>query len=162
MTGPQYEKKVREYLFGHLDHLVIERLRTNQPLTETDLQGLETVLREIGEEDGPALLDDLKRRCDSPSLAWLVRSLVGLDRQTVRRAFERFLGDRSLGVRQIRFVEMVVEQLVSRGVMPLRDLFEPPFTAVHSGGPEALFGGKVKALFDSLDGLHTGLTKRVG
>ena len=33
MTGVQYEKKVEEYLKNHLDHIVIHRLRTNQPLT---------------------------------------------------------------------------------------------------------------------------------
>ena len=42
MTGVQYEKKVEDYLRNHLDHIVIHRLRTNQPLTATDLQGLET------------------------------------------------------------------------------------------------------------------------
>ena len=41
MTGPQYEKKVKEYLRNHLDHLVVHRLRTNQPLTDADLKGLE-------------------------------------------------------------------------------------------------------------------------
>ena len=41
MTGVQYEKKVKDYLRNHLDHIVIHRLRTNQPLTATDLQGLE-------------------------------------------------------------------------------------------------------------------------
>jgi type I restriction enzyme, R subunit len=34
MTGAQYEKKVNDYLRNHLDHIVIHRLRTNQPLTE--------------------------------------------------------------------------------------------------------------------------------
>ena len=34
MTSAQYEKKVKEYLRNHLDHLVIHRLRTNQPLTD--------------------------------------------------------------------------------------------------------------------------------
>ena len=33
MTGVQYEKKVQEYLKNHLDHIVIHRLRTNQPTT---------------------------------------------------------------------------------------------------------------------------------
>ena len=34
MTGAQYEKKVKDYLRNHLDHIVIHRLRTNQPLTD--------------------------------------------------------------------------------------------------------------------------------
>jgi type I restriction enzyme, R subunit len=41
MTGVQYEKKVNDYLRNHLNHIVIHRLRTNQPLTELDLKGLE-------------------------------------------------------------------------------------------------------------------------
>ena len=56
MTGVQYEKKVQEYLKNHLDHIVIHRLRTNQPLTATDLRGLEQTLVEIGEDDGQTLL----------------------------------------------------------------------------------------------------------
>ena len=52
MTGAQYEKKVQEYLKNHLDHIVIHRLRINQPLTATDLRGLEQTLVEIGEGDG--------------------------------------------------------------------------------------------------------------
>ena len=58
MTGAQYEKKVQEYLKNHLDHIVIHRLRTNQPLTETDLVGLEQTLVEIGEDDGQTLLTE--------------------------------------------------------------------------------------------------------
>ena len=81
MTGAQYEKKVKEYLRNHLDHLVIHRLRTNQPLTEADLQGLESTLVEIGEEDGETLFSRLLGRSESPSLAHFVRSLVGLDRK---------------------------------------------------------------------------------
>ena len=57
MTGVQYEKKVQEYLKNHLDHIVIHRLRTNQPLTATDLRGLEQTLVEIGEDDGPDAVD---------------------------------------------------------------------------------------------------------
>ena len=34
MTGAQYEKKVERYLASHLNHLVIHRLRTNQPARE--------------------------------------------------------------------------------------------------------------------------------
>ena len=56
MTGVQYEKKVKAYLQNHLDHIVIHRLRTNRPLTATDLLGLERTLAEIGEDDGQALL----------------------------------------------------------------------------------------------------------
>ena len=38
---------MQEYLKNHLDHIVIHRLRTNQPLTATDLLALEQTLVEI-------------------------------------------------------------------------------------------------------------------
>ena len=56
MTGVQFEKKVQAYLENHLDHIVIHRLRSNQPLTATDLLGLERTLAQIGEDDGQTLL----------------------------------------------------------------------------------------------------------
>ncbi|NJD17916.1 MAG: hypothetical protein FIA95_01325 [Gemmatimonadetes bacterium] len=43
---------------------------------------------------------------------------------------------------QIRFVEMVVEQLTSRGVMDASALYEPPFTHLAAEGPEVLFQGR--------------------
>ncbi len=160
MTGAQYEKKVRDYLRGHLDHLVIHRLRSNQPLTETDLQGLERTLAEIGEDDGPTLLGDLLERSNAPSLPWFVRSLVGMDRAAAQSAFSRLLNDRSLTAPQIRFVETIVDQLTARGVMGSAALYEPPFINLHAGGPDALFAGKenvIEGIFEKLEAIHSGL-----
>ena len=40
MTSVQYERKVAAYLKDHLSNIAIHRLRTNQPLTPSDLEGL--------------------------------------------------------------------------------------------------------------------------
>jgi len=160
MTGAEYEKKVKEYLKNHLDHLVIRRLRTNQPLTATDLDGLETTLAEIGEEEGEALLSGLLARSDAPSLAHFVRSLVGLDRSAAQSVFSRFLGDRSLTPPQIRFVKAVIDQLTSRGVMDASALYEPPFSNLHAGGPDELFAGQeqvIEGIFEKLKVMNSDL-----
>lgn len=165
MTGVQYEKKVKEYLRNHLDHIVIHRLRTNQPLTETDLKGLETTLIEIGEEDGKTLLTGLLARSEAPSLAHFVRRLVGLDRAAAQAAFSEFLSDESLTPQQIRFVEMVIDQLTARGVMEEGALYEPPFSNLHAEGPEALFGGRenvIQGIFKKLDAVHSVLIAKAG
>lgn len=157
MTGVQYEKKVQEYLQNHLDHIVIHRLRTNQPLTDTDLQGLEQTLVEIGENDGRTLLKGLLARSDAPSLAHFVRSMVGMDRAAAQEIFSEFLSNRSLTTPQIRFVEMVIDQLTARGVMEPSALYEAPFSSLHSGGPEALFAGKsnvIEGIFEKLEALQ--------
>jgi len=160
MTGAQYEKKVRSYLQSHLDHLVIHRLRTNQPLTAQDLNGLEITLVEIGEEDGEILLSGVLARSEAPSLAHFVRNLVGMDRTAAQAAFSGFLGDRSLNPAQIRFVEMVINQLTVRGVMEASALYEAPFTALHDRGPDALFAGKenvIEGIFQKLEEVHSEL-----
>ncbi|MGA1483465.1 MAG: DEAD/DEAH box helicase family protein [Vulcanococcus sp.] len=157
MTGVQYEKKVKDYLRNHQDHLVIQRLRSNQPLTETDLQGLEQMLIEIGEDDGQALYEDLLERSEAPSLLWFVRSLVGMDRAAAQKAFSQFLNDRSLNAKQIRFVELVIDQLTARGIMEATALYEPPFVNLHAGGPDVLFAGKenvIDAVFKTLKSLE--------
>ena len=144
---------------------MIHRLRTNQPLTTTDLQGLETTLAEIGEEDGPTLLTSLLARTEAPSLAHFVRTLVGMDRAAAQSAFSGFLSDRSLTPPQIRFVEMVIDQLTARGVMDASALYEPPFTKLHAGGPDGLFAGKenvIEGIFKKLKAVHSGLIEKAG
>ena len=165
MTGVQYEKKVKAYLKNHLGHIVIHRLRTNQPLTTTDLLGLERTLAEIGEDDGQALLTGLLARSEAPSLAHFVRNMVGMDRVAAQRAFSGFLSDQSLTPPQIRFVEMVIDQLTARGVMEASALYEPPFSNLHADGPEALFGGKenvIEGIFDTLRAVQSGLMVKTG
>ena len=165
MTGVQYEKRVQEYLKNHLDHIVIRRLRTNQPLTATDLQGLEQTLVEIGEDDGRTLLTGLLARSDAPSLAHFVRSMVGMDRAAAQELFSEFLSNRSLTTPQIRFIEMVIDQLTARGVMEPSALYEAPFSSLHAGGPEALFTGKsnvIDGIFEKLEALNPELLADAG
>ena len=165
MTGVQYKKKVEEYLKNHLDHIVIHRLRTNQPLTATDLRGLEQALVEIGEDDGQTLLTGLLARSDAPSLAHFVRSMVGMDRATAQEAFSEFLSNRSLTTPQIRFIEMVIDQLTARGVMEPSALYEAPFNSMHASGPEALFAGQgniIEGIFEKLETLQSDLLADVG
>ncbi|MFP4495209.1 MAG: type I restriction-modification enzyme R subunit C-terminal domain-containing protein, partial [Halochromatium sp.] len=157
MTGVQYEKKVKDYLTNHLDHIVIHRLRTNQPLTPMDLESLETTLVKIGEDDGETLLSGLLERSGTPSLVHFVRGLVGMDRQAAQSAFSQFLSDRSLTPPQMRFIELIIDQLTARGVIEAAALYEPPFSHLHAGGPDELFAGRenvIDGVFETLKALE--------
>ena len=160
MTGPQYEKKVREYLKNHEMDIVIHRLRSNEPLTQSDLDGLQRALVQIGADEGDQLLSSLLARSGAPSLPHFVRSLVGLDRKAAQEAFADLISQHSLTPKQMRFVEMVIDQLTSRGVMPAAALYEPPFSSIDAGGPEAIFGNAefvIRGVFDALESAHQGL-----
>lgn len=153
MTGPQYAKKVEAYLKSHYDHIAIQKLRQNEPLTPTDLDALESVLIKIGEEEGKTLLNGLLEKSESPSLAHFVRKLVGMDRATAVKAFADFLENKSLTPKQNRFIELIIDQLTAQGVMLPEALYLPPFTNLNVGGPDAVFAGKDNLI----DGLFTAL-----
>jgi len=153
MTGVQYRKKVEAFIKTHLGHIVIQKLRQADPLTKIDLDELERMLKEVGEDEGERLLKGLIAQSEAPSLVHFFRSLVGLDQKAVQTAFSQFLEDRSLSPQQIRFIELVIEQLTARGVMDASALYAAPFVGLHDGGPEALFAGKdkiVEGIFEAL------------
>ena len=82
-----------------------------------------------------------------------------------QHAFSGFLSDQSLTPPQIRFVEMVVDQLTARGVMEASALYEPPFSNLHADGPEALFDGKknvIDGIFGTLKEVQSGLRVNAG
>jgi type I restriction enzyme R subunit len=154
MTGNQYAKKVEEYLRNHLDEMAIQRLRYNQQLTPTDLQSLEQTLLKIGEDEGERLLTSMLQLHEVPTLAHLVRRIVGMDRNAAKSAFTTFLDDRTLSSPQIRFVEMVIDQLTTRGFMEPSALYEQPFRSLHADGPEGIFAGKtniIDGIFHALE-----------
>ena len=84
---------------------------------------------------------------------------------SVQAAFSNFLSDRSLTADQIRFIEMIIDQLTSRGIMEASSLYEPPFSNLHSGGPDELFAGKedvIDGIFEKLKTISSRLVEKVG
>lgn len=154
MTSSQYEKKVREYLKSNQDQLAIHKLRMNEPLTGQDLAALEEILISLGADHGHELLNGMLEKNDLPSLPYLVRRFVGMDRKAALELFSKYLEDHSLSSTQQRFIELVVELLTTSGIVEKSALYEPPFADLHDGGPEVLFAGKenvIEGVFEVLD-----------
>jgi type I restriction enzyme, R subunit len=132
----RFREKARAYLRAHADHVALQKLRRNRPLTQTDLDELERMLAEAG----VGAPEDLARaRVEGDGLGVFIRSLVGLDRAAATEALSGFIDGRVLTADQHDFVALVVEHLTANGAMDPGLLYEPPFTNVASGGPEALF-----------------------
>jgi len=89
---------------------------------------------------------------------------TGLDK-AAQSAFSTFLSDRSLTPPQIRFVELVIDQLTARGVMEASALYEPPFINIHTGGPEELFAGNravIDGIFEQLKAVNASVIDMTG
>lgn len=120
----KYKEKAEYYIRQHQDTRAIAKLKTNQPLTTTDIASLEKILwKEVGTKQ------DYEQEIGTKPLGEFVREIVGLDMNAAKEAFSEYLTSTSLDSRQIYFVNQIVEYIVHNGMMKdLSVLQESPFT----------------------------------
>jgi len=119
-----YKMKAEFYVRQHQDNAVIAKLKTNQPLTGSDVKVLEEILwSELGTRQ------DYENEYGSKPLGEFVREIVGLDMNAAKEAFAEFLDEAYLDSNQIYFVNQIVEYIVHNGLMKdLSVLQDAPFT----------------------------------
>ena len=105
-----------------------------------DLTELERLVFESGEVQSRSQFEEAFGA--DVSLPLFIRRLVGLDRNAAMEAFGDFLDTSKYNSSQIRFVEMVINQLTANGEMDAGQLYEAPYTSVHYEGIEGVFPGK--------------------
>ncbi len=119
-----YKAKAEYYVRQHQDNIVIAKLKTNQPLTTSDVSALEEILwNEVGTKA------DYEAEYGEKPLGEFVREIVGLDMNAAKEAFSEYLNNTNMDSRQIYFVNQIVEYIVHNGL--LKDfsvLLESPFT----------------------------------
>ena len=119
-----YKMKVNYYIRNHMDIPAIAKLHTNQPLTGEDIRSLESILwSELGTKE------EYRAEYHDKPLGELVREIVGLDMNSAKQAFAKYLNDVNLDDRQIYFVNQIVNYIVQNGMMKdFSVIQESPFT----------------------------------
>ena len=117
-----YKAKAEHYVRQHQDNIAIAKLKSNQPLTQTDIESLEKILwSEVGTKE------DYEKEYGEKPLGAFVRSIVGLDMNAAKEAFSKFSS--ILDSRQMYFVNQIIEYIVQNGMMTdFSVLQESPFT----------------------------------
>jgi type I restriction enzyme R subunit len=131
----RFREKTHHFLKAHENHPVIHKLRWNEPLNKGDLNALETMLAEAG-TGAPGELSKVR---SNGELGLFVRSIVGLDREAAKRAFDGFLAGKALTANQIQFINLIVDYLTQSGWMYATQLYESPFTDFSPKGVEGVF-----------------------
>lgn len=119
-----YKQKAEFYVRNHQNHIAIAKLKTNQPLTETDVKSLEKILwSEVGTKQ------DYEKEYGQMPLGEFVRGIVGLDMNAAKEAFTHYVDQNHLDSRQIYFVNQIIEYIVHNGLLKdLSILQDAPFT----------------------------------
>lgn len=131
-----YKDRVESYVRNHKNHLVIQKLKTNKPITETEINALETILFD-GETVGTKQ-DYLDNYGEKP-LGEFIRGIVGLDVSAAQDAFAEFIQAGNLSGDQMTFINNIITYLTKNGIIDKKMLFEPPFTNIHQDGLIGVF-----------------------
>jgi type I restriction enzyme R subunit len=132
----RFEAKIRTYLRSHEDHLAVQKIRRNLPVTPTDLSELERVFLDAGF----GTEEDIARMRQEPGgMGLFLRSLTGLERAAAAAAFDAFQAGRTLSADQLHFLDLVIDYLARNGTVEVDVLYEHPFTSHAPRGPEDIF-----------------------
>jgi type I restriction enzyme R subunit len=132
----RFRAKAAVYLKAHKDHIALQRLRRNKPLTSDDLVSLEQMLIDSGTGEAVDIAQAIEQ---SQGLGLFVRSLVGLDREAAVEAFGAYLDGTKFSADQIRFINLIVNELTANGVVEPARLYESPYTDHAPTGPDTVF-----------------------
>lgn len=131
-----YKDRVESYVREHSSHLVIHKLKTNKPITETEVNALETILFDgatVGTKQ-----EYVETYGDKP-LGVFIRNIVGLEVSAAQEAFSEFIQAGNLKADQLTFINNIINYLTRNGVIDKAMLFEPPFTHIHQDGLIGVF-----------------------
>lgn len=154
-----YKDRVESYVREHKDHLVIQKLKKNKPITQKDIQTLEGILFD-GETVGTQ--QDYTDNFSDKPLGEFIRGIVGLETSAAQEAFADFIHAGNLRADQMTFMNTIITYLTKNGVIEKKMLFEAPFTDLHHEGLFGLFdnadAGKVIRLIDEVNGNAVAMT----
>ena len=155
-----YKDRVESYVRTHSHHLVIQKLKTNKPITETEINALETILFDgttVGTKQ-----DYIDNYGDQP-LGVFIRHIVGLDVNAAQEAFAEFIQTGSLKADQMTFINNIISYLTKNGMVDKSMLFEPPFTNIHQDGLIGVFDdASAKKVIHLVDTVNENAMVKVG
>lgn len=146
-----YKERVENFIHKNKNHLVINKIYRNIPITSAELKSLEEFLTHEKFD-----IDKIESEYETKSLGAFVRKILGLDIQSAQQHFADFIEKENLNTAQMEFVKMVINYLNKNGIIDKKMLTQSPFTNISDGGIFGTFKEDAKIqkfirLIDNLD-----------
>ncbi|WP_047789760.1 DEAD/DEAH box helicase family protein [Tenacibaculum mesophilum] len=130
-----YKDRITTFIRKNKSHLVIDKLHKNIPITEAELELLESFLF----EETNSTKDQYTNEFGNVSLGKFIRSIIGLDTSVVNTEFANFIQENSLNSAQITFINTLINFLTQNGIIDKNLLVKPPFNQTHDNGIIGVF-----------------------
>ena len=136
-----YRQEVEKTLAPLFDtDLVLQKIRAGEQVSEADLARLNAL---VHTQNPNVDLNTLKEFFpeSSVSLDKILRTIVGMDKEAIERAFTDFVQQTHthMNAKQQRFIGMLKNHLIRYGAIAIEQLYDAPFTSIHDMGLDGVF-----------------------
>ena len=151
-TLQPYKDRITAFIRKHKSHLVISKLHKNIPITEGELQLLESFIY----KETNSTKEQYATEYGEVSLGKFIRGIVGLDTEVAQQQFADFIQQNNLNSTQITFINILIEFLTKNGVIDKSLLVKAPFNQTHDNGIMGVFEDKsqitkIVAIIDAIN-----------
>lgn len=129
-----YKDRVESFIRKNKNHLVIDKLYKNVPVTTKELELLEEFLMQEAESK-----DRLFTEYEEQPLGKFVRKIIGLDIEAAQKHFATFIQQANLNANQITFIQKIIDYLNKNGVLDKTMLTQAPFNDQDDNGIIGIF-----------------------
>ena len=117
---------------------VLQKIRRGEAVSPAELDMLNSLLHTRNPNVDLATLREFFPETAVP-MASILRSIVGHDHKVVEERFTAFAQTHALSSTQLRFLSLLKEHIRQYWALNLGQLFEAPFTTIHSEGLGGVF-----------------------
>ena len=135
-----YKKKVEQALRSlFYTNPTLQKIRAGQPVSKSDLKALCSLVLTQHPGVDLELLKEFYFET-AVSLEVIIRSLIGMEPELVRKQFAGFVQRHpKLTANQTLFLNLLQNHIAKYGSIELERLYEPPFTSISSNGLDGAF-----------------------
>ena len=152
---PGYRKHVQDALLKVFDeNPTLQKIKSGRPVSTGDLKALTSLVLTQNPNVDQEILREFFEETAEP-LDHAIRSIIGMDADVVSNRFSKFVTRYpSLTSSQVSFLNLLKNHISRYGSIKIGQLYEAPFTALHSDGLDGVFADE-KMIDDLIAVIHS-------